>query len=357
MRSRAMSSREWRNRLLLALLGTVSALLVLEGGTSALFRWPQVWWGRLPAPVEALLRHYHASFLGGGPVQFRPDCSEPDPEIFYRLRPGRCRFDSDEFSTEVRVSHRHLREDEEVDRASVLFLGDSFTLGWGVEREEAFPARIAADLGVPVTSVANSSYGTVREMLLLRRVRLSDFGVVVLQVHSNDAGENQAFITAGRHVSSRPEEYSQLVEMWRRINARWFLPYSHNWFSMAYWPVVRPRLAAVRPATAGEQARLVLGVLGAFASELKNRPILIFAASPSPDSGEFARAITAEDPPSGIGPITPLDPVAVLQAGDRFRFDFHWRPSGHRKVAEALEGPIREALGTLDPRESGAGRR
>ena len=52
-------------------------------------------------------------------------------------------------------------------------LGDSHAMGWGVEQEEALPQVLARKSGRKVLNAAVSSYGTVREMLMLDRLDTS----------------------------------------------------------------------------------------------------------------------------------------------------------------------------------------
>lgn len=74
----------------------------------------------------------------------------PDPELGRRLKPGmtgRIRV-LHTFDTEVRINSAGLRSSREIHpypalgRPRVLFLGDSFVFGWGVEETETLPAQL-----------------------------------------------------------------------------------------------------------------------------------------------------------------------------------------------------------------------
>jgi lysophospholipase L1-like esterase len=339
------SIRQWPRLKAATLLAAavLGAVVALDATTWALFRWPKVWVERLPKPAEQLLRAYHRAFLGGGPVQFRPACSEADSELLYRLKAGRCRFATDEFDTTVRVSPRHLREDIEIRDPDIVVLGDSFSLGWGVEREQAYPAVLAQSLGVRAVVAADSSYGTVRELLLLRRLALSDFRAIVVQYYANDAGENQAFLRAGRHQPSPPSAYSQAVDVWERVNSKQILKHSRHWLSMALSSLNAPPPGPPSP-TAAEQAGILLQVLDAFAPDLRGRPLLVFDADRGPESSEFARAFNSFPKPPGLGRSIAIDPTRELKPSDYFTLDLHWRPNGHQIIAGAITGPLAELL-------------
>lgn len=339
----AALARALVRRRLIALAGAlVGTVLLVELFTLALFHWPLAWRGRVPASVERLLLRYHEGFLMAAPVQFRPECSEPDPDLLYRLRPGRCRFAGDEFDTTFVVSSRHLREDREVPAPDLLVLGDSVALGWGVEREQAFPAQLAQALGAREVVVANSSYGTVRELLLLRRLALADFGAVVLQYHANDLRENRAFLAAGRHRPSPPEEYAHWVAVSERIRGKVFLKRTRHWFALFWSDLVGPAPPPEAPAGPADHARALMASLAAFAADLRSRPVLILAEGLGADEAAFVAAVNSA-PRSAVGPVRAVEVASRLAAGDRFDLDPHWRASGHRAVAAALARELRPA--------------
>jgi len=101
---------------------------------------------------------------------------DPDPDVGWRGRPGvHARFATAEFDCEVRHDARGLRAHESPvphDGAPVwLFLGDSFTWGWGVDQGEPFTDLLQASVG-PSIQVENrglSGSGTVQQMLILRK--------------------------------------------------------------------------------------------------------------------------------------------------------------------------------------------
>jgi hypothetical protein len=59
--------------------------------------------------------------------------------------------------------------EESPDHPDLLFIGDSFTFGAGVENEETFAVRTGAALGMTETNVALGSYGTTQAVQLLER--------------------------------------------------------------------------------------------------------------------------------------------------------------------------------------------
>jgi len=51
----------------------------------------------------------------------------------------------------------------------IVFLGDSFTWGHGIENEQTFAHRAPLALGVTGANLAMASYGTTQSLLMLRR--------------------------------------------------------------------------------------------------------------------------------------------------------------------------------------------
>jgi hypothetical protein len=101
---------------------------------------------------------------------------DPDPNVGWRGRPDvHARFATADFDCEVRHDARGLRAHESpapsVDSPVWLFLGDSFTWGWGVGQGEPFTDLLQATLG-PAVLIENrglSGSGTVQQMLMLRQ--------------------------------------------------------------------------------------------------------------------------------------------------------------------------------------------
>lgn len=72
-------------------------------------------------------------------IQFEANVSKYDPELFYTLKPGKGRYESFEFDIPLYINSKGLRDDEKsLMKPKIIFLGDSFTMGWGVGQEESF---------------------------------------------------------------------------------------------------------------------------------------------------------------------------------------------------------------------------
>lgn len=135
--------------------------------------------------------------LGAGPVAVNPDQRSLwayHPHLGWTNRAGhRGVFDNGQFRVHVAINALGLRGPEvtaqkPASTRRVLVIGDSFAWGFGVEYEEIFGTRLAADL--PNTDVINggvSGYSTDQALLWLRTEgRRYEHDVVVYVLSGND---------------------------------------------------------------------------------------------------------------------------------------------------------------------------
>src|SRR5262249_39758267 len=162
-----------------SVLGLAAVLLALEGALALALRADPRW----PAPDlwKKARREYYMRFERHI-VQYLPEGAEFDPHLAYRLKPGRCRFTNREYDHEIPVDSAGMRDREDaLVRPRIVVTGDSFAMGWGVAQDETLAARLAALTGEKTLNAAEPSYGTAREVLLLRHVDLSAAHALVIQ--------------------------------------------------------------------------------------------------------------------------------------------------------------------------------
>jgi len=289
-----------------------------------------------------LLSHLRAYYLRHDRVllQSLPECSRYDPELFYTLRPGRCGFANREYDTVLFVNSAGLRDTEESLRApEVVVLGDSFTTGWGVGQEEAFPQQLARLSGRRVLNAGVPSYGTVREIELLDRIDTSRLRTLVVQYDDNDSEENAVFREQRNRLAVKPER--AFVHDVQRAGTR------HRYYFGKYsCEIVRaaldPERAAPSPPAPRRQAQLFLNAL-VHASRCDLSGVQVVVLDLNADrliTGELVRAIAEEAVrgtyPAFVRRLRVLDLAGRILPDDYFVLDDHLRASGHRKVAEAL---------------------
>ena len=122
-------------------------------------------------------------------------CSKFDKNLLYTPTSGKCIFSNPEFITKLNFDENrrlNLIDDNIDDNEKVIAaLGDSLTMGWGVNNDETFSYNLQKLIGKKVLNLGVSSYGTVRE---IKRLKLNKFydqvDTVIIQYHLNDLGEN-----------------------------------------------------------------------------------------------------------------------------------------------------------------------
>ena len=147
-------------------------------------------------------------------IQYKEECSKFDRELFYTLRPGHCQFNISENREEYSINSLGVRDDEEsLTKPSIVFLGDSFTMGWGVSQTESFPSLIERATGQRALNAGISSYGTAREIKLLERIDTSNLKYLVIQYCLNDDEENNTFISNKNQLKvSDEKKYSETIK-------------------------------------------------------------------------------------------------------------------------------------------------
>ena len=150
-------------------------------------------------------------------VQFMPECAVYDSSLAYILKPGTCTFSNVEFTTSYSINSMGVRDDEDsLDQPEIIVLGDSYAMGWGVEQDETFSQILEESIDARVLNTGISSYGTARELLLLRRLDKSRLRYVVVQYYFNDDPENRVFLENDNTLKiSDREVYEDVVRSTR----------------------------------------------------------------------------------------------------------------------------------------------
>lgn len=147
-------------------------------------------------------------------IQFNPECSEYNPEFTYLLKPGSCTFSNVEFSNDYSINRAGLRDDEgSLNAPEVIVIGDSFAMGWGVDQDKSMTELLEKRLGMKVLNAAISSFGTVREVELLKTLDTSNLKYLIVQTCENDYGENEAYLANNNVLENATiEEYKARVQ-------------------------------------------------------------------------------------------------------------------------------------------------
>jgi len=317
-------------------------LLSLEGSIALMLRSDPV--GAFGSDVWKRARREYYMRIERHVLQYLPECARYDPELSYRLKPGRCRFHNREFDHEIVVNSAGMRDREEALVApEIVVTGDSFAMGWGVAQSEMVSTVLGELTGEKTLAAAEPSYGTAREMLLLRHVDLSAAQTLVIQYCDNDFIENARFVLAGGRLKTMgPDEYESTVadhlataRYWPGKHLRYFVPllwrslrgddFASDW--VRYCPF---------------EARIFLGVLRR--ASLRDRPlrVVVFEATyTAADRSCFGAELAAlsrdrAQLPSWVSELQVIEPTSFLTESDYYPLDEHLDASGYRKIAGAI---------------------
>jgi len=165
-----------------------------------------------------------------------------DPELGFRRRPFTSwRGYVPEVGREVsyRVDGHGFRNPEGLDRADVVFVGDSYTEAAQVEQADTFVARVGQRLGRSVANLGRGAYGPQQELVVLERYAAGyEPKVVVWQ-----------FFDGNDLIDA--EQYAA----WRAGGADRSVPLARRYFDNSFF---RPWLEATRRSKRGDFARLTL---------------------------------------------------------------------------------------------------
>lgn len=175
--------------ILINLVTTLFILLAIEASIEALLRNPSLILSKLQSIFRVYYDHNDVKV-----IQFSPDYATYDKDLFYKLKPGKFVFSNREFSNSFYVNSFGLRDDEKsLIKPEIIVLGDSYSMGWGVEQDSSYANLIETQTGLKVLNTGISSYGTAREFLILNKTDTDSLKHLIIQYCRNDYFENKEF--------------------------------------------------------------------------------------------------------------------------------------------------------------------
>ncbi len=176
---------------------------------------------------EVIIRSFYPQFS-----EFGFNYLIPDKKLRYRQLPN-CRFHwiTDEFHADFYTNSQGMRGGEILSennrRKQVLFIGDSFTFGYGVRSDEVFSSILQATFNseknsLDIINAGVVGYGTDRQYLYLKQL-LKRYSpeFVFINVFSNDLSDNiwrsLFYLEQGEFRENPPLEYTRIMKF------RWFM--------------------------------------------------------------------------------------------------------------------------------------
>ncbi|HYF29756.1 MAG TPA: hypothetical protein VD993_01410 [Chitinophagaceae bacterium] len=335
-------------------------LLVMVAVLEGLF----FYWMRNPSKIPSSLFasfkeyyiHHHRNI-----VQVERNCSEYDSAFFYRLRANNsCVFSNIEFSNTIQTNSRGLRDDEaSLAQPNIICIGDSYTMGWGVQQDETYPARLEKLTGQKVLNAGMSSFGTIRELRQFAQLDTSNCRWVVLQYCDNDMQEVKPYLDSGyRLQTSNAAAYDTLVRRseWNHgyypgktffTVGMFRIKESIKKFTRKGTPEYAVQLGAGQQVTMPESAKLFAETLRQSAPLFTNRSLIVlYAFEGGRKDTVFTRHLqqllaTSPYKEAFTNPVYIVNASTLLTTNDNYLLDDHYRASGHEKIAAAIAAIIR----------------
>lgn len=298
-------------------------------------------------------------------IQFNRHFASYSPDLGYVLRPNSEGVHSSlEYSNTFKVNSFGVRDDESsLDNPRLVFLGDSFTMGWGVDQDQTYADLTGRKLGIKTLNAGISSYGTYREMLLFSKIKRDSVDLVVLQYCDNDIEENEARNEPNNQGQVLTPQSFANTAVFNRINEGYY-PMRYTYFfvrekdllkriwtspvqvfreiggALSAWLTGR-QLAVVTPPDIKTPAETKAHTEYFFKSLARIRRfykgnIVIMHLDGRYTLPEMIRAFETEAKRAGDEQLHFLHAYELLKAQDYYPVDGHIKASGHAKISEAL---------------------
>lgn len=208
-----------RRKWLLSFTGVISVFIATELILGSLLNHPQY----IPSWLKWSFQFYYDSY-DCRMIQFREDAAVYDPQLFYTLKPQSAfHYTNREFNTVFYTNSRGTRDDEaSLQSPEIICLGDSYAMGWGVQQQETYAQYLERVSGMKVLNAAISSYGTVREMKLLKQFDTTRLKYVIIQYCGNDIQENESFIENQQALSISSRSYYDSIVAGHKLIVSYF---------------------------------------------------------------------------------------------------------------------------------------
>jgi lysophospholipase L1-like esterase len=273
----------------------------------------------------------------------------PDPRLGWALQPGgRSLQVTPDFRAEYVTDadgYRAVPGPATPDH-TIYFFGDSYTFGYGVDNDAAFPNLVAGHYlrpGVRVVNAGVSGYGLTQiyQRLLNARDKIASGDLVVFTPTTADVLRNlehfrflSDYVVFQEQVTRFPEltdsgalEYADLTAA--RVKLR----------SLFYRSLIGDRLAALLldgPAQARSR-RQAASIIAAARKLVANRGArFVLAFLPTPDECLRRRYHQPVDQFTDIDLMDEFPDTETGLKAIRFESDNHWNAAGHRIAARAL---------------------
>jgi hypothetical protein len=325
----------------------IISILALDGLFYAIITHPS----SIPTFCRKTFKDYYTSYQRN--ILQYETCAEYDTAFFYRLKPHTSfSFQNIEFNNQFSTNSLGMRDDDaSLNRPQIAFLGDSYTIGWGVDQQQTFTSLTRRKTGMRTLNAAMSSYGTAREIKWLSKIDTSALEYVVVQYCKNDIGENEVYnehnflpISPGRTYQDALVTYA-----WKRkyFPGKYAITLLYTFTKSTLRHLIKgdsiPYYSSNDPVASADQ---FVKVLNNIPINIQKTKILLIDLNDFNElNNQFLSSVdsllhtpTYSRLQTGVQTV---DLSTILTAGDFYTLDAHLKPSGHAKIAQVLSQYIK----------------
>lgn len=286
-----------------------------------------------------------------GSVQYFETGSRYDEELFYTFEPSKFTFRHIDFTNEYSINSKGARDDEQsLQNPEIVFIGDSFTTGLGVNQDEAFSSRVEKALQKNSLNLGVPSYGTARESLLLKRFNLDSCKYIVLQYCNNDDTENRAFVDNNFKLIKRGEEDYKQAQIYNQLVLHYYpFRYTYSLFAkkilysiadlMAKGKADKPK--AIKPLN--NPVVDFFKILQRIQVEYPDKKIIVFELGLFNTSADFYQKLKKLVEDNHLKNVELLNTSTFINCEDcYYGLDFHITPKGHQILADTLVNRLKK---------------
>ncbi len=269
-----------------------------------------------------------------------------DPNLFYTLKPGNSINSNIEFSNTYQINSQGIRDDEaSLDFPEIIMLGDSHTMGWGVEQEETFSNILEQKAKQKVLNTGIVSYGSAREYLMFKKLKTDSCKTVVWQYCSNDMRENQSFVENGNQLEISSEQEYQFKYKRNFLQAHYY-PFKYCFETLGHQfrrARHRQKFKDLPKVELAQQIDNFFSIVKLLQEDFDGE-IIIFNLESYETTDEYFLAFKKYVEENQLEKIQLIDFSTILEKEDYYIIDGHINVSGHQKVGEAIFRKIQNEL-------------
>jgi hypothetical protein len=277
-------------------------------------------------------------------TQFDKNIGQYDSILFYKLRPNvHVKHSSKEFSTNFLTNSAGYRSEEQsLVNPEIVFIGDSYTMGWGVENEDCFANKTANYLQYKGLNMGVSSYNTVREILALQRISLASCRFLVVQYCSNDAAENIAYIeNKFQYQAPTLAKYEETVLV--NLENKTYYPYKYTFNLLkSIFKKVKNKDNVDKKIDSPQETEAFFSIVAEIRKFYQGEIIVLHANKKIHTTKEKYKNFSNYLSKNPHTKLSMVDISSILTEEHFFRFDRHWNKEGHTQAAKLLYKHIKK---------------